>query len=704
MELAPIRPALEGGATLSQTRHRRSIDPQDWMLLAILLLGTSLAFCQLAAEGLWADEIITATYVQEPSFAAVLEKSVGFNDRPLHLAIVYLLAFAGQSEFWLRFPSAFCGVLSLAVTYQIGRFLFGRREGLLAALLLAMAPLQLHYSQEVRSYALLLCLSLFSLYFLLRAWRSGYWVWWLGFVAASVLNLYTHYASALVLVTELAACGLLFLWESLSLRSAGPLQRSAWRKRQRERLLALVLSVLAIGLSLLLSLEHLMAYVEPQIGGGPGTKKFGLTFSLLGEVLNQLSVETEVGEPVAARSWFFLGLMLLGLFASASQRQYRSLLWVVVWIGMPFLVLFLVPSQHFFVARHIIFVLPLFLLAVSRGMTALADGLRWLLARWVPAPRLQKWPILLFVTLVVAGLGIAPVVAYYERPKEGWRDATAYLQAHLRPGDLVICDSIHYQTNGDSERPLRALTYYLGSASDRYLVIKELQAAQVVNPIAQERRAVWGLISGEIGRWQPDPEKAEMIEFPWAKVIRIKDDDGTVLDQSIALLETYLEFLQGGARADVQSQLEQLYLQRAGVEPEEVPEQPAQAGETSPSDKVLAKSYADLGQAHREQGNREEAVRVFQRVVELEPGLAWYHMMLGNSLVEAGRPQEALAVYEQVLVLNPEYEQNAWYHTWVGRAYREDGDPQRAIQAYERALALEETNAEAIKWLEGLRP
>jgi tetratricopeptide (TPR) repeat protein len=79
-------------------------------------------------------------------------------------------------------------------------------------------------------------------------------------------------------------------------------------------------------------------------------------------------------------------------------------------------------------------------------------------------------------------------------------------------------------------------------------------------------------------------------------------------------------------------------------------------------------------------------------------------MMLGNSLVEAGRPQEALAAYEQVLVLNPEYEQNAWYHTWVGRAYREDGDPQRAIQSYERALVLEETNAEAIKWLDRLRP
>jgi tetratricopeptide (TPR) repeat protein len=210
------------------------------------------------------------------------------------------------------------------------------------------------------------------------------------------------------------------------------------------------------------------------------------------------------------------------------------------------------------------------------------------------------------------------------------------------------------------------------------------------------------LISGELGRWQPDPEKAELIEFPWAKVIRIKDDQGTVLDQSIALLETYLEFLEGGARADIQAQLEQLYLQRE--EAGDASEQQAEAGETGPSDRELAKSYAELGQAHREQGNREEAVRAFQQAVELQPDLAWYRMLLGNSLVEAGKPGEALAVYEQVLVLNPEYEQNAWYHIWVGRAYGQDGDTERAIQSYERALALDEDNVQAIKWLEKLRP
>lgn len=702
MQSAPIEAALEGGTILSRIGNRWSIDLHNWGLLAVLLLGTALALHQLAADGLWADEIITATYVQEPSFSAVLDKSVGFNDRPLHLAIVYLLTFAGQDEFWLRFPSVLCGVLSLAVTYKIGRFLFGRREGLLAALLLALAPLQLHYSQELRSYALLMCLSLFSLYFLLRAWRSGYWVWWLGFVAASVLNLYTHYASVLVLVTELAACGLLFLGEAVAMRSTDQPQRIAWKRRQRERFLALSLSILAIGLSLLPSLAHLTAYVGPQVGGGPGTKKFGLTFSFLAEVLNQLSVEAKVEEPVAARSWLFLGFFFLGVFASVRQRQYRSLLWVLVWIAMPFLILFLIPSQHFFVARHIIFVLPLFLLAVSRGVTALADGLRWLLSRWMPGTRLRTWPTFLFVTLVVVGLGVAPLVAYYERPKEGWRDAAAYLRAHLQPGDLVICDSIHYQKNGDSARPYAALRYYLGPAAEQYLVIKELQAAETVAPIAHEERAVWGLISGEIGRWKPDPEKAEMIEFPWAKVIRIKDDQGTVLDRSIALLEAYLEFLKGGAQADVQSQLEQLYLQRVQVE--EAPDQSAESGETGISDQDLAKSYAELGQSHRQQGNRDEAVQAYQQAVELQPGRAWYHMLLGNSLVEAGRPREALAAYEQVLALNPDYEQNAWYHTWVGRAYRADGDPDRAIQAYERALALEENNAEAIKWLERLRP
>jgi tetratricopeptide (TPR) repeat protein len=675
---------------------------RGWALMLILLLGAGLRFYQLAADGLWADEIITATFLQEPSLADASSNLMGRNGRPLFLAMTYPLISVSQNEFWLRFPSVLCGVLTIAIAYKIGQLLFGRREGLLSALLLAMSPLHVHYSQEFRSYALLVCLSLLSLYFLLRAWRTGRWHWWVGFALASILNLYTHYTAFLFLAAEMTACGLLFVWELAAPARTGKRHADAWKRRQLQRVAVLAISLLAIGLAFLPSLTHLRAFVAPQVRAAPEARQLQLTLEFASDLFHQLITDTNLSGSISATSWFFISLFFLGLLGSLLRRQFWALLWILTWLVMPFFVLFTVPSEHFFVVRHVLPILPLLLLVIARGITALMDGLRWLTVRWTPDAWARAWPAFVLVALILALLAITPLRNYYQRDKEGWREAAEYLRTHLQPGDLVVCDSIHYHSSGDSERPYRALNYYLGTAAGGTLVIREIHVADTVRPIAEEARSVWGLISGEIGRWQPDPEKAELIEFPWAKVIRIKDDDGTVLDRSIMLLETYLEFLEDGARADVQSQLEQLYQQRAN--PEETSKRPARAGETSLSDRELARSYAEVGQARREQGDREEAVWAFQQAVELEPGLAWYHMMLGNSLLEAGRPREALAAYEQVLVLKPKYEQNAWYHTWVGRAYRQDGDLERAIQSYERALALDEDNVQAIKWLERLRP
>ncbi len=46
------------------------------------------------------------------------------------------LSLFGQSEFAVRFPSALAGLLSVLLTYYIGRKIFGRREGLFSALVL----------------------------------------------------------------------------------------------------------------------------------------------------------------------------------------------------------------------------------------------------------------------------------------------------------------------------------------------------------------------------------------------------------------------------------------------------------------------------------------------------------------------------------------------------------------------------------------
>ncbi len=61
----------------------------------------------------------------------------------------------GQSPLAVRLPSAFLGLLAVAVIYAIGRTLFGGRVAAAGGLLAAVSPFQVYYGQEARMYAAL---------------------------------------------------------------------------------------------------------------------------------------------------------------------------------------------------------------------------------------------------------------------------------------------------------------------------------------------------------------------------------------------------------------------------------------------------------------------------------------------------------------------------------------------------------------------
>src|SRR5262249_47517927 len=90
----------------------------------------------------------------------------------------------------------------------LGRYLGGRRVGLLSALLVAVSQMCVMYSQEVRPYSLLFLLATLTTYFLAVALREGHATAWWGFVVCGLLMLHTHYyavlpAVALILYTVL---------------------------------------------------------------------------------------------------------------------------------------------------------------------------------------------------------------------------------------------------------------------------------------------------------------------------------------------------------------------------------------------------------------------------------------------------------------------------------------------------------------------
>jgi tetratricopeptide (TPR) repeat protein len=64
---------------------------------------------------------------------------------------------------------------------------------------------------------------------------------------------------------------------------------------------------------------------------------------------------------------------------------------------------------------------------------------------------------------------------------------------------------------------------------------------------------------------------------------------------------------------------------------------------------------SSLGTTLLHQGRREEALKVFDKAVQLKPDEADPWRDFGNALVEAGRPAEALLSFQHVLKLNPQH-------------------------------------------------
>ncbi len=170
--------------------------------MLILALAAILRLVHLGAENLWLDEVFSLGQAKPP-----LDLIAGYWDlddqqttRPLALVLLHWVLGFGSSEFLVRLPFALVSILDVAALYLVARELVDRRTSLLAALFLALLPIHVWYAQEARWYAQWSLLTTVSFWALLRAWKTDRTGWWLAFIAAATLNLYTFVITLHVLV------------------------------------------------------------------------------------------------------------------------------------------------------------------------------------------------------------------------------------------------------------------------------------------------------------------------------------------------------------------------------------------------------------------------------------------------------------------------------------------------------------------------
>jgi 4-amino-4-deoxy-L-arabinose transferase-like glycosyltransferase len=175
-------------------------------LAGLTAVGVAVRFSSLGLQSYHHDEVITAGRVLPGSFLHMLrEVRLSESNPPLYYVIAWAWAKAfGTHEVGLRSLSALFGAATIPVAYLIGKELRSTRAGLITAAMVAVNPMLIWYSQEARSYALLVLLSAASLLFFLRARRtadSSDLAYWALF---SMLALWSHYFAVFPVAIEAA--------------------------------------------------------------------------------------------------------------------------------------------------------------------------------------------------------------------------------------------------------------------------------------------------------------------------------------------------------------------------------------------------------------------------------------------------------------------------------------------------------------------
>ncbi|MBI2886946.1 MAG: glycosyltransferase family 39 protein [Chloroflexi bacterium] len=127
-----------------------------------------------------------------PTVGEVLRGVASDYQSPLYFLLLHFWLKLGQSDLWLRLPTALLGAALVPLVYVTGRRFFSPAAGLWAALFSAVTTYQVYFSRYPRSYILLALLAVLAAYTLHLALQDAQRRRWALHGLTVALALYTH--------------------------------------------------------------------------------------------------------------------------------------------------------------------------------------------------------------------------------------------------------------------------------------------------------------------------------------------------------------------------------------------------------------------------------------------------------------------------------------------------------------------------------
>lgn len=420
------RAQRDGAAESRRPASVRSVDtpgPEERLaVLGTVALAVGLRSWLIGVRPLWVDEAYSLGLAGRP----IRDILAFLRVADAHPIGYYALLAAwthrvGTGLAWARLPSLVFGMTAVLLTWWIGRQMFSRAAGVIAAALVTLNPFQIIASNEIRMYPMLECAALTSTWLLYLASRRARVLWmWAAYGASLAMAAYTSYYAFLLLPAHA-------LWIARSRPSCRPIAGLAIAAGVALALYAPWIPYAVAGLRRgvpwrpAMSLDEFMSTLSSQVVGG----------YLLGTGTYQARGGTL---PPFAHGMLlapFLGLMTAGVIppsrANRTARLLVGLSWAVPLVAV--LAGSVATGQAVAYPRHLVFLEPFAALLLAGGIERLRTAVR-------AAPRALTVPL---AGMLVSAF-LYPAVAQANPTSWDYRydRASEFVSANYRPGDATI--------------------------------------------------------------------------------------------------------------------------------------------------------------------------------------------------------------------------------------------------------------------------
>ena len=371
-----------GPGTASRLAHSRVA------VAAIIGLAAVLRLINADAD-LWYDEIVTVTYFVRTPFLTVVSTYGLANNHVLNSVLMNVTGTLFGTDVWmLRLPAILFGIAGVWAFWFLATQIWPRPPALLGTLLFAVSYHHVYYSQNARGYSAFMFFTLLATGFLLRMLERGKTALRrdeIGYSLALALGLYSVLLTTFVVAAHASVLLALRRWRALAWLAAG-----------------VAVAVVLYGPMGV----PLIAYYRTN----PGDTGYPL-----------LSMEFARAMAPVASVLLAAGALLLPIVWRLARRQ-------------PVAAALLLTPALFNVLMPLVRgqgVYPRsFLYLLCLGYLLLVEALDWAMSR---RPRLA-WAC----TAIVIAVSLAKLAPYYRLPKQGFKQALAYVEQHARPSDQRV--------------------------------------------------------------------------------------------------------------------------------------------------------------------------------------------------------------------------------------------------------------------------